>query len=129
MNSKFRRLRPMLICRDVQKMVRFYSDVLHFRVTDRLDDVGLSGWAALTRDTVELMLASPSYIPAPSANEYPLNQVILYLEVHALNELRRDIIAQDYPVGPVEDRFYGLREFELVDPEGHRIIFAEQIDD
>lgn len=128
MNSKFRRLRPMLICRDVQKMVRFYSDVLHFRVIDRLDDVGLSGWAALTRDTVELMLASPSYIPAPSANEFPLNQVILYLEVHALKELRRDIIALDYPVGPIEDRFYGLREFELVDPEGHRIIFAEQID-
>ena len=118
----------MLICRDVQKMVRFYSDVLHFRVTDRLDDVGLSGWAALNRDTVELMLASPSYIPAPSANEYPLNQVILYLEVNALTELRRDIIAKDYPVGPIEDRFYGLREFELVDPEGHRIIFAEAIE-
>ena len=128
MKPEFNRLRPMLICRDVQKMVRFYSDVLHFRVTDRLDDVGLSGWAALTRDTVELMLASPSYIPAPSANEYPLNQVILYLEVNALTELRRDIIAKDYPVGPIEDRFYGLREFELVDPEGHRIIFAEAIE-
>ena len=128
MKPEFTRLRPMLICRDVQKMVRFYSDVLNFRVTDRLDDVGLSGWAALTRDTVELMLASPSYIPAPSANEYPLNQVILYLEVNALTELRRDIIAKDYPVGPIEDRFYGLREFELVDPEGHRIIFAEAIE-
>lgn len=119
----------MLICNDVQAMIRFYRDVLNFKVIDRMDDVGLSGWAALIRDNVELMLSSPSYIPAPSTDEYPLNQVILYLEVNALSELRNEILARHYPVGPIEDRFYGLREFELIDPEGHRIIFAEEIDD
>ena len=119
----------MLVCRDVQAMIRFYCEVLNFQVVDRMDDVGLSGWAALTRDDIQLMLTSPSYIPAPSTEEYPLDQVILYVEVNKLSDLRDEILANQYPIGATKDRFYGLREFELFDPEGHRIIFAEVIDD
>ena len=127
MPPTFDRLRPMLICRDVQAMVRFYCHILDFHVVDRMDDIGLSGWAALARDDIHLMLSSPSYITAPIESEYPLNQVILYMEVKALSKLRHEILAKQYPVGTTEDRFYGLREFEIVDPEGHRIIFAEEI--
>ena len=94
-----------------------------------MDDVGLSGWAAIARDNFELMLSSPSYIPAPNNEESVLNQVILYVDVTNLSQLREEIIAKEYPVGAIENRFYGNREFELVDPEGHRIIFAENIED
>lgn len=129
MNLKFTHLRPILICRDVQAMIRFYVKTLGFRIVDRMDDVGLSGWAALARDNIELMLASPSYIPAPTEDESPLNQVILYVEVNALFKLREEILKKQYSIGAIETRFYGYREFELVDPEGHRIIFAEEIED
>ena len=129
MSLKFTHLRPILICRDVQAMIHFYVETLGFRIIDRMDDVGLSGWAALARDDIELMLASPSYIPAPTEDESPLNQVILYAEVNALSDLREEILATQYPISTIETRFYGYREFELVDPEGHRIIFAEETQD
>ena len=61
--------------------------------------------------------------------ESVLNQVILYVDVTKLSQLRDEIRAKEYPVGAIENRFYGNREFELVDPEGHRIIFAENIKD
>ena len=129
MSSKCIRLRPILICRDVQAMIRFYVETLNFQIVDQMDDVGLSGWAAIARDNFELMLASPSYIPAPSDEEKVLNQVILYVDVTALDEIREEVVAKDYPVSSIENRFYGNREFELADPEGHRIIFAENIED
>ena len=128
MSVKFARLRPILICRDVQAMIRFYVETLNFHIVDRMDDVGLSGWAALARDNFELMLASPSYIPAPADDESVLNQVVFYVDVTSLSKLREEIVAKEYPVGTIENRFYGNREFELVDPEGHRIIFAETIE-
>ena len=129
MELKLTNLRPILICRDVQSMIEFYVKILSFRIVDRMDDVGLSGWVALARDEFELMLASPSYIPAPADDETPLNQVILYVEVTELSTLREEILAKRYSVGALETRFYGYREFELLDPEGHRIIFAENIKD
>ena len=127
MSSTCTRLRPILICRDVQAMLRFYVDTLNFQIVERMDDVGLSGWAALARDNVELMLASPTYIPAPTEHEMVLNQVLLYVDVMMLSKLHEEIDAKEYPVGRIENRFYGNREFEVVDPEGHRIIFAEPI--
>jgi len=45
-------------------MIRFYVDTLNFQIVDQIDDVGLSGWDTITRENFELMLASPSYIPA-----------------------------------------------------------------
>lgn len=129
MNIKCIRLRPILICRDVPTMIEFYVATLNFQIVDRMDDVGLSGWAALARDNFEIMLASPSYIPAPKDAETLRNQVLLYIDVTALTELHEEILAKNYPVGKIENRFYGNREFELVDPEGHRIIFAENIED
>lgn len=129
MKTRCIRLRPIMICRDVPAMIQFYVETLKFQVVDRMDDVGLSGWAALARDHFEIMLASPSYIPAPTDDESVLNQMLLYVDVTALSELRDEIIAKNYPVGTIENRFYGNREFELVDPEGHRIIFAEKFED
>ncbi|MYD45582.1 MAG: hypothetical protein F4W92_04450 [Gammaproteobacteria bacterium] len=109
-------------------MIQFYVEPLNFQIVDRMDDIGLSGWTAIARDNFEIMLASPSYIPAPNDEESVLNQVILYVDVTALLELREEIRTKDYPVGKIENRFYGNREFELLDPEGHRIIFAEKIE-
>ena len=129
MKLKLTKLRPILICRDVQAMIEFYVKTLSFHIVDRMDNVGLSGWAALARDKFELMLASPSYIPAPADVETPLNQMILYVEVTNVCAVRDEILAKRHPVGSLETRFYGHLEFELLDLEGHRIIFAEKIRD
>ena len=55
----------MLICDDVQKSIEFYTNVLGFSVTNRMDTVGRTGWASLSNGGTRLMLASPDYIPEP----------------------------------------------------------------
>lgn len=73
MSTKFNDLIPILICEDVQKSIDFYCRVLGFEVTDRMDDVGKTGWASLQNRRVQLMLGSPAYLPEPKKTDgkYP----------------------------------------------------------
>ena len=45
----------MLICDDTQESIRFYTEVLGFTVTGRMDDVGKSGWASLNQGAEHAM--------------------------------------------------------------------------
>ncbi len=89
MATKLKDMVAMLICDDTQESVRFYTEVLGFTVTDRMDNVGKTGWASLNHGDVQLMLASPDYIPKPrtgrSQTPYFLRPIATPLE--ALSEM------------------------------------------
>ena len=74
----------MLMCEDVQASIGFYTNVLGFEVTGRMDDVGRSGFAALRNGAAAIMLASPSYIPtAPRVDDrYPQSHYYLYVYLY-----------------------------------------------
>lgn len=120
---------PMMICKDVQATIKFYQDILGFEISERMDDVGTSGWASLERGTVRLMLASPSYIPAPKPVQGQLSEVLFYFYTEDVVELRKHIVQQGYPVGDFAVRFYQMKEIELTDPEGHVLIFGQDTDE
>ena len=115
---------PMLICDDVQESIRFYTDVLGFTVTGRMDDVGKSGWASLNHGAVQLMLASHGPEPVKVDGTYP--QVIFYLYPEDVMALRESIVAKGYPAGDLRVTFYGMKEFELIDPSGHCLLFGQE---
>lgn len=118
---------PMLVCRDVQESLRFYRDVLGFRVRGRMDDVGRSGWASIECGQVALMLASPTYLPpAPQVDgRYP--QVIHYFYPSDLDAVRQRVVDAGWAATEIEERFYGMREFEVVDPSGHVLCFGQDV--
>ena len=120
---------PLLICRDVPASTRFYTEVLGFEVVNHMDDVGASGFASLRSGAATIMLASPTYVPrAPLVDgRYP--QAAYYLYVDDVAALRRRVVAADWPATECVDRFYGLREFEVVDPEGHVLLFGQSIEE
>ena len=37
------------------------------------------------------------------------------------------VVRAGWPATDCVDRFYGLREFEVVDPEGHVLLFGQDI--
>ena len=117
----------MLLCADVPASVRFYTDVLGFEVVDRMDDVGATGFASLRNGKAMVMLASPTYIPrAPQVDgRYP--QAAYYFYVEDADALRRSVVDACWPASECADRFYGLREFAVVDPEGHVLLFGQDI--
>lgn len=125
--STFTALVPLLMCDDVPAQIRFYTEVLGFTVVDRMDDVGASGFASLQSGGAAIMLASPTYVPkAPRVEErYP--QSAYYIYVSDAEALRHRVVSAEWPATECVDRFYGLREFEVVDPEGHVLLFGQDI--
>lgn len=126
--STFTALVPLLMCSDVPAQIRFYTEVLGFTVVDRMDDVGASGFAALQSGGAQIMLASPSYVPkAPLVGDrHP--QSAYYIYVRDVEALRGQVVNAGWPATECVDRFYGLREFEVVDPEGHVLLFGQEIE-
>ena len=125
--SPFLDLVPMLMCADVRASVRFYCDVLGFEVVDRMDDVGATGFASLRNGPAQIMLASPTYIPRAPRVEGRYPQAAYYFYVEDVDALRESVTAAGWSATECVDRFYGLREFEVVDPEGHVLLFGQDL--
>lgn len=120
---------PLLTCRDVPASVRFYTEVLGFEVVDRMDDIGASGFATVRSGAAMIMLASPAHGPSAPQVEGRYSQSAYYLYVDDVSALQRCLTEADWPATECVDRCYGLREFEVVDPEGHVLLFGEDLEE
>lgn len=99
--------------------------MLGLRVESRVDQLGRSGWASLIGGPVHLMLASPTEVPASARVEGVFPQTLYYFYVEGLEELHARAQALGKSPGPIEQRGYDQREFRLVDPSGHVLVFGE----
>ena len=119
---------PMLMCADVQASIRFYTDTLGFTVTGRDDDVGASGFAALANGKAHLMLASGTYVPTAQkvGGQYPQSNYYFYVD--DAQALRQAVVDRGWEATECVKRFYGLLEFEVVDPDGHVLLFGEDLE-
>ena len=127
--ASFQEMVPMLICNDTQATLAFYCDVLGFSVVGRMDDVGRSGWASLELGRIRLMLASPSYIETPQPRNGRLSEALYYFYVDDVVALRDSVMAKGVEATDLAVRFYGMKEFEITDPEGHVLIFGQDTDE
>jgi len=126
MSTKLNDLIPILICEDVQKSIDFYCRILDFEVADRMDDVGRTGWASLRNGRVQLMLGSPTYLPEPKKTDGKYPQAVYYFYPEDVAALRDSIIAKGGEVSELQVRFYGMKEFEMLDPDGHMLLFGQE---
>ncbi len=126
--SAFAGLVPLLMCEDVPGQIRFYTEVLGFTVMDRMDDLGASGFASLQSGGAQIMLASPTYVPKAPRVEDRYPQSAYYVYVSDADGLRSRVADAGWPATECVNRFYGLREFEVVDPEGHVLLFGQNIE-
>lgn len=117
----------MLVCDNVQDAIEFYTTVLGFSVVNRMDSVGKTGWASLANGCVQLMLASPDYIPEPRKSEGRYSQAIYYFYPEDLEGLHAEIRMRGLTATDLTNRFYGMREFEMLDPSGHVLVFGQEV--
>lgn len=115
----------ILMCDDVPTSIAFYTDVLGFDVKNRMEDVGASGWAWLSHGSIDLMLASPSYVPKPVKVEGRYPQHNLYFYTSDVAALRSRVVESGCEATELEQRFYDMLEFEMVDPSGHVLVFGQ----
>lgn len=126
-NIKQKDLIPILICEDVQASIEFYTNVLGFSVTGREDDLGKTGWASLNQGSVQIMLASPAYLPDPIKVEGYYPQALFYFYPENVAALHTVLTEQGHEVGELTVRGYGMREFQMIDPSGHVLVFGEEV--
>jgi len=114
--------RCVLAVRDLKVSTRYYKEVLGFSQ----DPIDADGWSFLTRDTFRVMLGE-------CANEKPASELgdhsyFAYWNVDDVDGFYREIVDRRALVtSEPTNRPWGLREFGLHTPDGHRITCGELI--
>jgi uncharacterized glyoxalase superfamily protein PhnB len=108
--------------RDLGVSRRYYKDVLGFSE----DPIDAEGWTFLTRDTFRLMLGEcPDERPA---SELENHSYFAYWNIDDVDQFYKEIVARGALVtSPPTDKPWGLREFGLRTPDGHRITCGSEI--
>lgn len=118
---KLESVRPVLAVNNIDDTIRFYRDVLGFECANRMD-----GWAALCRDNVELMISLPN---AHEPFEKPTLTGSIYFNTSDVDGLWEQIKDKSNIVYPIENFFYGMREFAIRDNNGYILQFGQEISD
>ena len=110
---------PMLTVPDLSAAARFYREMLGFECVSQTE-----GWACLSRDGVELMLALPNaHLPF----ERPQFTGSLYLRCDNVDEMWQKVKDKAEVVYPIENFDYGMREFAIRDNNGYLLQFGQEI--
>jgi uncharacterized glyoxalase superfamily protein PhnB len=118
---KLTNLRPTMYVTDVAATIRFYRDVLGFECVSYTE-----GWAALRNGEVEIMISLPNaHLPF----EKPLFTGSFYFNPEDVDSLWEQIKDKAPVVYPIENFYYGMREFAVRDNNGYCLQFGNEIED
>ena len=114
--------RCVLAVRDLKVSTRYYMDVLGFS----RDPIDADGWSFLTRDNFRVMLGEcPDEKPAGDLGNH---SYFAYWNIEGIDQFYQDVAARGAMVtSRPADKPWGLREFGLSTPDGHRITCGELI--
>lgn len=113
----------VLAVRDVDASTRFFVERLGFA-----EDMRVDGWAFLSLGACKLRLGHcPESVPI---SEVPDHSWFAYLHVRDAAGLYSEYCTQGVDVWhPLADKPWGMREFAIVTPDGHRMAFGERLAD
>ena len=109
----------VLAVNDLAVSKRFYVEKLGFT-----DDLSVDGWAFLSRGACKLRLGHcPEAKPMTQAQDHSW---FAYLHVRDAAGFYAEVVANGVEIWHrLADKPWGMREFAIVTPDGHRIVFGE----
>lgn len=114
--------RCVLAVRDLALSARYYMDVLGFVE----DPIHAPGWRFLTRDCFRVMLGE--CVDERPAGELGNHSWFAYWNVEGVDALHEEFAGKGAVIlSKPTDKPWGLREFVLTTPDGHRIVCGEEI--
>ncbi len=120
--AKIVNFRCVLAVRNLEISTRYYMDVLGFQK----DPIDAYGWSFLSRDCFRVMLGE-------CANEKPASELgdhsyFVHWLIEGVDDLYREFVAKGALVtSEPANKPWGVREFGLRTPDGHRIVCGEPI--
>jgi catechol 2,3-dioxygenase-like lactoylglutathione lyase family enzyme len=113
-------LRSVLAVKDLATSVEFYREMLGLNL-----DFEVPGWAFLSRGRFQVMLGECA--DAMRAGETGDHSYFAYVTVEGVDALYQELATKNVPlVQELSDRPWGMREFGVQTPDGHRIMFGEK---
>ena len=118
----FRKARYVIAVHDLAGTARFYRDALGFTIHEIPDP----GWLFFVRDECFIMAGRcPESLPPSELGEH---SYFAYVEVDDVDELYARVQAHDVEVvKPLTTEPWGMAEFGIRTPEGHRMMFASPV--
>jgi catechol 2,3-dioxygenase-like lactoylglutathione lyase family enzyme len=111
----------------------FYRDVLGFSVIESVPKEPPFVFVMLTRDNLSVFLNAVSVVRedpayAKLADAVGQSGISMYFMLKGVRELYDALKGKVTVVAPLERKFYGITEFNIADPDGYLITFAERLD-
>ncbi|MDO8980814.1 MAG: VOC family protein [Afipia sp.] len=125
---KLTALVPMLSVSDLTRSIAFYRDRLGFHVINVFGDPEPK-WSMIGRDDIKLMLNEPPREEMDTLPPHAKNFQVYYFypdDVAALHATWKD---DDLAVTDLRVTAYGMKEFELRDPDGYWLWFGQESSD
>ena len=111
----------VLAVNDLEVSKQFYMEKLGFA-----EELSVDGWSFLSRGACKLRLGDCPGIGPMS--EAPDHSWFAYLHVRDAANLYNEIVKNGVEVWhELADKPWGMREFAIVTPDGHRIVFGERL--
>lgn len=119
--AELTRTRSVLAVQDLALAVDFYTRVLGMAI-----DFTAPGWAFLSRGSFRLMLGDCP--DAMAAHETGDHSYFVYVTVEGIDELYRELVEKRAELTQrLADKPWRMREFGVRTPDGHRIMFGQEI--
>ena len=111
----------VLAVNDLNSSKRFYCERLGFR-----EDLAVEGWSFLSRGACNLRIGDcPDAKPISACQDHSW---FAYLHVEDATGLYDEFTSNGVEIWHrLEDKPWGMREFAIVTPDGHRIVIGERI--
>ena len=123
---------PMLNVSDIDRSLEYYRSGLGFEVVSDPAAVKEWRWATIRSGHTELMLSEsrpqktePRVRDPHSDTDWP---VIFYFYPDDVVRLYAHVLAEGFEPTALTVTHYGMREFSLVDPDGHVLSFGQDAD-
>jgi len=115
------RIQCVLAVPNLATSIDYYTRVLGMTV-----DLTPPGWAFLSRGTFRLMLGECA--DAMPAHDIGDHSYFAYVTVEGIDEFHRELTEKGASfVKEIVDEPWGMREFGVRTPDGHRIMFGGQL--
>lgn len=118
--------RPMLAVTDLARTMAFYRERLGFTLGDTFGEPPV--WCSLSRDGVQLMFNTPPCV-AEDVPRRSRDYQVYYINSDDVVALRAELLGRGAPAGELRVTVYGMKEFEVRDPDGIWLWFGQSTDE
>ena len=127
-HGRMSRLRPMLAVTDLQRTMLFYRERLGFSRAGTFGNPPV--WAEMVRDDIAIMFNAPpsdhvTRDVSPRSRDYS----IYYLDTPDVVALHKELTGRGATPSALRVTEYGMKEFEVRDPDGIWLWFGQPTDD